>query len=105
MPIEIQYTGNNTWDVYFNWTLQTGVNGHKTVSTSNPPYSEQMVTGSESTSASNTLTDAYSSGLEYYTTGGTWTSQWGTGTQLACVSGVNTAKWISTDHELQNSQG
>lgn len=106
-PIEITYVGNNQWNVYYNFTLQKDPNGYNSISTNNPPYSEYMSTGSEATSSSSTLASAlasaYSSGMEYYTISGTWTSSWGTGTGLVCNSPASVG-WVPTDKEIDDAQ-
>ena len=95
MPVEIQYQGNNTWNVYLNFQVEG-------TSTSNPPSSEQMAAGVESTSQYSQLSTAYVSDLEYYTTTGSWVSPWPSGTYIDCETPAN-ASWVTVDSELQDS--
>jgi hypothetical protein len=96
MPVEIQYLGSNAWGVYLNFS-KVGT------STYNPPYSENMSTGSEATSSSSTLAGAYSSGLEYKTLNGSWTSSWGSGAGLVCYTPANVS-WVTTYKEIKDWQ-
>lgn len=71
MPLAIKYAGNNTWPVSFNYTKVGS-------STDNPPYSEYLATGLESTSSSNVLDKYTVSNAVYYrdSTTGAWHSGW-----------------------------
>ncbi|WDL99695.1 hypothetical protein [Alicyclobacillus sp. ALC3] len=102
-PVEVYYIGNDTWDVDFDWSTQTDSDGTHTVATGQPPYSNYMATGVESTSSSSTLSGAYSSGMEYENTSGTWSSAWGSGTGLLIYTPAEAA-WTTTNAKLHDWQ-
>ena len=118
-PIEIEYLGSDQWGVYYNFSEASGnqncyinssggltcdSNTAGSVSTSNPPNTTQssLETGLETTSGTDVMTaSAYSSGIEYLTTGVTWTS-W-TGAYLS-VNSPATASWVSKPSEISDSE-
>lgn len=102
-PIEIQeVNGGSTWNIYYNWTIQQNRDGTSTIATSEPGYSEGMQTGLESTSTSNSMAGAYSSGLEYWTPSSGWSSSWGSSSYVTCDTGW--VYWLSgqQDHEIED---
>jgi hypothetical protein len=98
VEVKISYAGvvNGTyeWDVYRNGTRYG-------ISEDNPPYSESMVTGLETTSPNSTLADAYSNSLQY-NYNGTWISDWG-GATLQC-NDLAEVQWVTQYAEIKDWQ-
>lgn len=74
-PIQIKYTNNNTWTVYYNWSVQSGPYG-QSVATGNKSWSRGMVAGLGSTSAGSTLSGAQATAFEWMDSSETWHSGW-----------------------------
>ncbi len=97
MPVDIVYQGNDTWSITINDSAKNWY------STDNPPYSEYMSTGLESTSPNSVLDGAYSSGMAYANLNYSWSSSWGSGTVLHNDSPAN-VEWVNTYKKIHDWQ-
>lgn len=99
-PIEIQeVNGGSTWNIYYNWNIENGDNV-QSIAINNPGYSENMTTGVESTSKKSSLSNSYSSGLDYWDPSSGWHNTWGGGAPQ-CDNPAFSG-WVSgqQDHEI-----
>lgn len=76
-PIQVSYSSNNTWNIYYNWKVETGPDG-SSQATFNALWSYGMVAGLESTCQTSTLTNAQASALEWLNPNGVWQNGWNT---------------------------
>lgn len=92
----VKYTNNSTWTVYINGQQPNGGGG---ISVDNPANSQSMATGLESTDPGSNMGNsgdyAQSDNLQYYTTGGGWTTQWDPSTVKYTCGGAS-GTWLNT---------
>lgn len=104
-PIEIAYSGNSTWDIYYNWSTQTGSYG-SSAATGNALWSYGLEAGLESTNTNNKLTNAQLSGLEWLDPNSVWQTGWDTTNNASSllVDSPAYAKWGTQYKSITDGQ-
>lgn len=95
--IAIQYTCCNSWDITIKGQLVQSYQGDYSESNNNPPFSNSIQSGLETTSSSSYLLDAYSANLHYFDMSNN-AHDWTGG--IAYHDPPSTSSWVSQDTEM-----
>jgi hypothetical protein len=100
VPIQVRYSTNNTWNIYYNFNVESGPYG-SSAATGNALWSYGMVAGLESTCQTSTLTNAQASALQWLDPQGVWNTGWNT-TNNSSFTHVDLPAYASWNTQFQS---